>query len=65
MKNKRFKKKLSLRKSTVSHLNLKTLDDVKGGITATCYSEDPDETCTITIPPSVWGPKTKCMFCVP
>jgi len=59
-------KKLEIRKLTISDLNTITLEDVKGGITNTCYSADPNATCTVTIDSSLNPAKyTKCMKCVP
>jgi hypothetical protein len=66
MKHKQFDKKLVLNKKTISHLMQEKMGEIKGGITNTCYSEDPNATCTITIPPSLGGFQyTRCMYCVP
>jgi len=71
MKTKLSEKKLTLNKQTVSHLSVKKMEEIKGGITNTCWSEDPNETCTTTFGETTlpWFvsavDKTYCEICIP
>ncbi len=64
MKRNQLEKKLSLNKKTIAHLMEDKMEEIKGGMTNTCYSEDPKGTCTFETPPSLGG-YTLCIYCIP
>jgi hypothetical protein len=68
MKTKRFEKKLVLNKKTISDLTPNQMNEIKGGITDTCITMDPDENCTYTIGKTSHAASffpTLCYMCIP
>jgi len=70
MKTKKLSKKLGLNKKTISNLNTHKMNEIKGGITNGCYSEDPEEHCPGTISKdshetSYTPYNTLCQVCIP
>ncbi len=70
MKTRILKKKLFINKETVSNLGHSQMDNIKGGITNTCFfwSDDscpyPTET-SIPYQISLGDLKTRCEICIP